>query len=162
MSQPAPGFLRDLRDRAKTRQRVLAFPEATEPRVHEALAEALRAQLFGAVLLGPPDEVRAGLERAGVDAGGVEIVDPDDPTHHERCTTRLSEILRERGASLDGVETLARDRLIQAALLVRFGDVDGAVAGAGKRRNGEKPSGPAWGAFAGSSRNRASPNASTH
>ena len=130
MSEPAPGFLHDLRDRTKVRQRVLAFPEATEPRVHEALADALQAELFRAVLLGPPDEVRAGLERVGVDAGAVEIVDPDDLIHRERCTARLSEILRERGASPDGLETLARDRLIQAALLVRFGDVDGAVAGA--------------------------------
>ncbi len=109
---------------------MLAFPEATEPRLHEALADALRAELFRAVLLGPPNEVRSCLERAGVDVGGVEIVDPDDPKHRDRCTARLSEILRERGGSLDGVETLARDRLIQAALLVHFGDVDGAVAGA--------------------------------
>ena len=130
MRQPAPGFLHDLRDRAKARQRVLAFPEATEPRVHVALADAVEAELFRAVLLGPPDEVRAGLEGAGVDVGAVAIVDPDDPTNRERCKARLSEILRERGGSLDGLETLARDRLIQAALLVRYGDVDGAVAGA--------------------------------
>lgn len=130
MTEPSVGFLRDLRERARARQRVLVFPEATEPRVHAALADALPNGLFRALLLGPPAEVRDGLAAAGVASDLLEIIDPDDPIHRQRCTQKLSEIRLSRGSSPDGVEELARDPLMQAALLVRLGEADGAIAGA--------------------------------
>jgi phosphate acetyltransferase len=122
-------FLEALRDRARAHPRRLAFPEGTEPRVQHALAQAIPTDLFQAVVLGPPATVRAGLERAGLEVDGVEIVDPDDPAHFERCVTRLEQILRARGASPDNAEDTARDPLVQAALLVELAEVAGAVAG---------------------------------
>ena len=75
MTEPREGFLRGLRDRARARQRVLVFPEATEPRVQVALADALSSGLFRAVLLGPPD-ARDALVCAGVDLDHFDTVDP--------------------------------------------------------------------------------------
>lgn len=129
MSDPDPSFLAGLRARARARARTLVFAEGTEPRVHEALADALGSDLFRAVLLGEPDEVRAGLGRFGVDPVAVQILDPSDPGLRARCVASLAAARRARGVSSDGVEARAADPLFQAACLVREGDAHGGVAG---------------------------------
>ena len=57
------------------------FPEGTEPRVHAALRDVLPNRLFRCVLLGPPDDVRQGLDgvAAARDLGQMrlELIKPD-------------------------------------------------------------------------------------
>lgn len=130
MPESPPPFLDALKDRARALFRTLAFAEGDNPRVHQAVAEGLRDGLFTPLLLGSPEAVRAGLGRAGVEADRVRIIDPADSDLVERCAGIVADARRARGASLDKVDALARDPLVQAATLVREGTVDGAVAGA--------------------------------
>ncbi len=124
-----PPFLEDLRRRARTAPRRLVFPEGTEPRVHQAVAEGLREGLFRPVLLGPPDEVRAGLRAAGVDPERVEVHDPADPERLGRFAVQYAEARAAAGRPARRSEAIVVDPLLQAALMVRSGEVEASVAG---------------------------------
>ena len=123
-------FLEGLRARAREAGRTLVFPEAAEPRVHRALAEAVREGLFDAVLLGPPGEVEPGLADAGVPPGSVTVLDPADPERTERLGARYLEVRPGDGLTRAEARVVVSDPLAQAALMVRLGEVDGSVAGA--------------------------------
>lgn len=124
------GFLGALRARARARPRRVVLPEADDPRVQEAVAEAVADRLFAPILVGPPAELADALRRAGVDVGRVGIVDPEDPERRARLAARLAELRRKRGASVDDVAERVRDPLVQAALMVESAEADGGVAGA--------------------------------
>lgn len=123
-------FLRSLRDRAKAHRRTIVFAEGTEPRIHEAVAEAVSEALFAPLLIGPPGEVERALRAVGVELDQVGVVDPEEPVHRERLADRLARVRRARGAPAGDVAGRIRDPLIQAALMVEAGEADGGVAGA--------------------------------
>lgn len=122
-------FLQSLRERAAAARCALVFPEAGEPRVHEAVRQAVEGDLFRPILIGEPRPIERGLARLGVELGRVEIADPLDAGRRARCLEVLTDAAVARGASTAGLEDLSRDPLVQAATLVRDEAVDGGVAG---------------------------------
>jgi len=80
--------------------------------------------------VGPADEVRAGLQRTGVDPSNVRVIDPSAADVLARTAPHARE--RMGGGKLSEEEALDRavDPLIASALLTHLGDADGAVAGA--------------------------------
>ena len=125
----SPDFLRELRARARARHHRLVFPEGTEPRVHQALVDAVSANLFVPVLLGPPDEIRDGLADVGVDPGAVEVIDPLEADRIDRYGAVLHDLRRHKGVTQTEAAQLVRDPLLQGALMVRADEVQGSVAG---------------------------------
>jgi phosphate acetyltransferase len=123
------GFLATLRSRSASLERTLVFPEGTEARVHDTVAACVPEGVFRAVLLGAPDEVRAGLDRRGVDPDRLEIVDPTDPDRVARTLDHLRERRSGKGDSEADLVLMAKDPLMQAATMVAVGELDGAVAG---------------------------------
>ena len=121
-------FLADVRARARAARRTLVFPEGTDPRTWEAVAEIVAEDLLVPVVLGPPDEVRDGLRMAGADPSAVRVVDPEGPDA-PAYATELLEARRTR-LSAEDAEERARRPLMRGALMVRRGEVDGSVAGA--------------------------------
>ncbi len=122
-------FVVELRARARARRARLAFPEGDDPRVLQAVSEGVRAELFHPVLLGPPDVIRAGAETAGVDLDAITILDDEDPDRIERYAPLLHERRKDRGVTEHEARRFVRDRLVQAALMLDAGEVDGSVAG---------------------------------
>lgn len=125
----ARDFLTDLRSRAASRSRTLVFAEGLEPRVHEALVHVAREGLFDAVLLGPPDQVRAGVATTGVDPERFRVLDPGEPERVDRAFEALRARREGKGDGEVKLLAMARDPLMQAGLMVGHGDVDGSVAG---------------------------------
>ena len=120
-------FPYSLRARASAHPRRLVFPEGMEPRIHDAVADGISQGLFDAVLVGEPGAVNEALAERGVPSGRVRVVDPADPETVESAASALRALPRDR--SDREVELLSRDPLVQGALMVRAGDVDGSVAG---------------------------------
>ena len=94
-------FLESLHARARVLDRKIVFPEGGEPRVLAAVATLVAEGLVRPVVLGPVDEVQAGLHEAGVDPSRVLVVDPSGPDTLERTAP----LARER---------LGRGRLTEA------------------------------------------------
>ncbi|HIE61324.1 MAG TPA: hypothetical protein EYQ02_06635, partial [Microbacterium sp.] len=127
---PPGAFLQGLRARARSAKHKLVFPEGTDPRVHESLRDALSSELYEAILLGPPDSLREALRAAGIDERRVTVLDPASEERVEHAAVRLHELRAHHGLTMGDARELARDPLLQAALLVRDGEAAGAVAGA--------------------------------
>lgn len=135
--ESALDFLFDLRERASARRRSIVFPEASDPRVLDAVAECAREGLLEPVLLGDTDTLSHELEardsappdadRADLWRDRVRIVAPGDlrqPTLEHVRTRRAG-----RDDPEEALEEMAGDALFQAAALVATGEVDGMVAG---------------------------------
>ena len=125
-----PDFLAELARRAAARPRTLVFPEGEEPRVHRAVAEAVRQGLFVPLLLGRPDVVARGLEAAGLEPGRVGVLDPSEPERVERYAERLLARPARTRRTPEQARVLARDPLHQGALMVDAAEAHGSVAGA--------------------------------
>lgn len=126
------GFLEELRDRAARAQRRLVFPEGTDERVIEAVVRLQRERLVDPIVLGPPEKIRQAVTEAGGDGAALTIFDPFRDLRRERFAAELLELRRSRGMTLVEAAERVTDPLIFGALLVRGGEADGSVAGAGR------------------------------
>lgn len=127
---PGPGFLDELRARARMAHRRIVFPEATDGRVIEAVARLQRERLVEPIALGPPESVRRAIDAAGGDGEAVEAYDPLHDRRREGLAARYQELRRGKGGTRADAEERVSDPLLFGALLVAGGEADGSVAGA--------------------------------
>lgn len=120
-------FLEELRTRSARARRVVAFPEADDPRVQDAVL-SLHGEGWVRPLLVADASTRgeALARRPGLAA--VPWVDPEDDL--DRYADVLRERRRHKGMGVDEARSRARDPLFRAALMVGAGEADGSVAGA--------------------------------
>ena len=115
--------IEELRSRASERPRRILLPETQDPRILEAASFIQQRNLAIPVVLGRP-------ELSTVDAlSGFEVIKHDDVQFVEACAQQLFENREHRGLSLEAATKAVEDPLLYAALLVKIGAVDGAVAG---------------------------------
>ena len=124
-----PDLLARLRERARATGASVVLAEGDDPRIVAAAHRAAEAGICRPLLLGTPEEVSAAAEAAGV-ALSVPVRRPASDPDLPALAEHLYERLLPRGISREDAETLARDPLYYAALLVATGRVGGAVMGA--------------------------------
>jgi len=92
--------------------------------------ELTTAGLADPLLLGSDEQIGRALEVSGMDPRAIRVADPADPDRVERYAAKLRTLKRFRVLDDDEVRQRASDPLIQGALMVRMGEVQGSVAGA--------------------------------
>ena len=75
-------ILDQIRQRAATNPQHIVLPEGEDPRTIAAASAATRQRLARITILGDEEKVRAAARQAGVDLGGVDLID------HKRCFTK--------------------------------------------------------------------------
>lgn len=118
--------MKSVRERLQTKarefRRRVILPESADPRVRAAARQLVEQGLADVWLVGssecPPDSIH-----------GCRILAAGDAEFHQRCTERLYENRRAKGLSREAAAEAVTDPLLWAALLVRLGVVDAAVAG---------------------------------
>ena len=120
-----PAFLDALAQRASTRQRRIAFPEADDPRVREAVLALHHRRTVQPVVVATP-----ALDVTPFREAGIEVVLPLTDPRAPRFAAALHERRRARGMDADEARRRMQDPLFFADALVAAGDVDGCVAGA--------------------------------
>ncbi len=122
-------MLRRLIVAARQKRPRVVFPEGTNETVLRAASLLMEERVARPVLLGPEGEVRAAVERLGLDAAGVTIVDPARTPRREAYLEQYLQLRRRRGV----MRTMALERLahrdLVAALMVRSGDADLMISG---------------------------------
>ena len=124
-----PDLLASLRKRAALLSASVVLAEGDDPRVVAAAERAAAAHVCRPFLVGTEEGVARAAEAAGVNLTVPVLqptADPDLPALAEHLRVRL----RPRGFAEEDIETLARDPLYYAALLVATGRHGGAVMGA--------------------------------
>jgi phosphate acetyltransferase len=120
-------FLARLRARAAASPKRLAFAEAADPRVQEAVRRLKRDRLAHPVLVLDPHDPGS---HDAVHAVGVEVVDPASDSRAGVLAEALFARRSASGLTAQAAAGHARDPVFFAAGLLRLGDVDGTVAGA--------------------------------
>ncbi len=122
-------FLGDIRRRARDRFARVVFPEGEEKVVLQAVSRIQDEGLLVPVLLGDSTAIRDGLVQEGADPDSVEVVDPRRTEGSGRYVDTLVDLRRSRGMTVEEARRRVREPLIRGALMVRFGEADGSVAG---------------------------------
>jgi phosphate acetyltransferase len=99
----------------------IAFGDAADARVHEALARLVEQGMVQPVLVDPPAHEPV--------PPGIDVVRSDDPVWTERCVDAYLAGPNLSGADEAGVRALVADPLVFAAVYVRLGGADAAIAG---------------------------------
>ena len=113
-------FLETVHARAAAQPRRIVFPEHDDPRVIEAVCALARAWVVQPILVGRP----------GGTADPCEVIDPAANGLADEVAAELLRGTRGRPLSPEDAERNARNPLLVADALVKWGRADGCVAGA--------------------------------
>jgi phosphate acetyltransferase len=117
-------FLSSLHARAAAHRRRIVFPESDDPRTLEAVRALADAGIVEPVLVGRAAPTTAAAPFLG------DVIDPGQPGLADEIAAELLRLRAEKGMTAQEAARLSRLPLVVADMLVRWGRVDGCVAGA--------------------------------
>lgn len=118
-------------DKAKARPQRIILSEGTEIRTLQAAEQLLNDQVAEIVLIGNPDVIKGiASEREWHNLEKAIIIDPEDNEKKQLYTELLYELRKSKGVTMEEAETLVKNPLYLACLMIKNGDADGEVAGA--------------------------------
>ncbi|MFD4987156.1 phosphate acetyltransferase [Streptomyces sp. NPDC058374] len=122
-------FEHKLLERARADRRRVVLPEGTEERVLRAADVLLRRSVCDLTLLGPVETIRKKAADLGVDLGGAELIDPQEPELRQRFAERYAELRAHKGVSVELAYDVVADVNYFGTLMVEEGLADGMVSG---------------------------------
>ena len=109
----------------------IVFPEGTNPQVVRAAARFAHLRLGPVVLLGKPDLIRRQAKAQKVDLDRVMLLDPVEGQDRQMFKDHLRTEPSGAKLKLSQIDDYLSDPIIYGTLMLRFGQVDGLVAGVG-------------------------------
>ncbi|MCX6935959.1 MAG: phosphate acyltransferase [Verrucomicrobia bacterium] len=109
----------------------IVFPEGTNPQVVRAAARFAHLRLGPVVLLGQPDLIRRQAKAQKMDLDRVMILDPVEGQDRQMFKDHLRTEASGTKLKLSQIDDMLSDPILYGTLMLRFGQVDGLVAGVG-------------------------------
>jgi phosphate acetyltransferase len=122
-------FLTQLKARAAQNPRTIVFPESSDERTLQAIAQLQREQLARCVLIGEAP-ARHLIDRYSIELTEGHLHSPQGSAMRPQLVEHLLERRAARGLERAQAESVLNDPLFFAAALLGAGHVDGCVAGA--------------------------------
>ena len=125
-------FQYNLLRKAKSSKKHIVLPESEDPRILEATARLVAAEVVDITLLG----VRSNIEKAILQAGillpldKITIIDPIQSAYYEDFVETFYELRKHKNVNLDIAKDLMCDVSYFATMMVYKGLADGMVSGA--------------------------------
>lgn len=125
-------LIAQIKQNARRQLQTIVLPESYDDRMLLAADRITADGLARIVLPGDPEALRARAEAIGANLDGVTFSAPADSSRLQDYIDELLALRKHKGLTADEACThlLAQDHLYFAAMMVRRGDADGAVAGA--------------------------------
>ena len=123
-------ILERLRQRAAADPQHIVLPEGEDSRTVVAASMCARERIARITLLGSEEKIRAQATQAGVQLGGVEVIDHRRAADFEKMAAFYHELRRAKGLMADEARAAVEDPLYYGNLMVRMNRADGSVAGA--------------------------------
>ena len=124
-------FVKEMLEKARTRQKNLVLPEGKEPRTIKAAQRLVDEGLAGSVsLIGLESEINKIAEREGVHLKGVTIINPASSANVEKYAKEYYELRKHKGMTPEQAKTDIVAPLRWGAMMVHMGEADAMVAGA--------------------------------
>jgi len=119
-----------LRTAARSQKKIV-LSEGNDPRALDAAVQARAEAVARIILVGPEDEIHAGLAARGPQVPvGIEVHDPATSPLIEELAEAYYQRRKAKGISREEALAAARTPHVYAALLVHTGHADGTVGGA--------------------------------
>lgn len=109
----------------------IVFPEGTNPQVVRAAARYAHLRLGPVVLLGQPELIRRQAKLQKVDLDRVMLLDPVEGQDRQMFKDHLRSEAAGGKLKLSAIDDMLTDPIFYGTLMLRFGQVDGLVAGVG-------------------------------
>jgi phosphate acetyltransferase len=123
-------IIEDLKNRARSKGGRIVLPESGDQRTLQAADIILKEGLADVVLVGKEEIVLSRARELGLDLGRTTILDPQKHPDIDKFAQYYHEKRREKGVTEELAAETVRNELYFGTLLVKFGHVDGMVAGA--------------------------------
>ncbi|MGO9569051.1 MAG: phosphate acetyltransferase [Desulfomonilaceae bacterium] len=123
-------FEYELIQRARADRKHIVLPEGTEERILRAVEILLLRDVVNLTLLGNPEEVRRKISSLGIEAEGINIIDPLSSRVRELYAHTYHEMRTHKGVSQEMAFDVVADSSYFATLMVYHGHADGMVSGA--------------------------------
>jgi len=124
-------FLEKVKQRAKSNLKTIVLPEALDPRTLKATTQILAEGIAKVILVGNSGAIEKAAAENNANIAGATIVDPATFGDFDQLVTKLYELRKAKGMSMEDAEKLLRENaLFLGCMLVKDGQADGMVAGA--------------------------------
>ena len=125
-------FVQNIIQKAKTNQKHIVLPEGFEERTLKAADFVLANNIAQLTILGNPEEVIGKAKSLGLtNIGKAGIVDPKNHPKKSAYVDLMLQLRKSKGLTQAEAEHLIEDPLYLGTLMIKAGDADGEVAGAG-------------------------------
>lgn len=122
-------FINDVRQKAKSLNLRVAFPDAKDERAIKASLFLLENKIAVPILIGNGQQIKAIAEKAGLNIGGIEIINPAESADLARYAEMLYEKRKHKGMTIEVAQETMADPLYFAGYLLKDGKVKVVVAG---------------------------------
>ncbi len=123
-------IINQFKSKAKDVQGSIILPESFDERTLAATEQILKEGMAKVVLVGDVAEVKAFAKEKGYDIEGASIWNPNECPFIEESTDFFYEKRKKKGITREQAAEIVRQPLFFGALAVKFGRVNGMVAGA--------------------------------
>lgn len=121
-----------LRQNAVACKQRIILPESTEPRTLRAANRIIGDDVAEIILIGNKEEILAkGRELNLINLEKATFVDPADEQAMEKYAQLFYELRKSKGVTIEDARKKIQDPLYLGCLIIKNGDADGQVAGAG-------------------------------
>ena len=125
-------LLEQIKENAKQNAKRIVLPEGTEIRTLKAADQVYEEKLAEIILIGNRDEImKLAAENNLKNVEKIKIVDPKNHEKKAEYTNMLFELRKTKGVTIEKAAQLVEDPLYLGVMMIKCGDADGEVAGAG-------------------------------
>ena len=127
-------LLNHIKEQARTAKQRIVLPEGNEERTMRAANEIVEQGIAEITQIGNPGELKELAKDWGLEHvlnGDIRIVDPADHPKKEAYVDLMLQIRASKGLTREDAERLILNPLYLSVMMIKAGDADGEVAGAG-------------------------------
>ena len=115
------------REKARGKNLSVVLPEGRDERIIQAARRLKDEDIARPIVLGQPEQLKAAIEKAGVDLDGIETINPKESERLDFYAERYSN--QREGISVDVARRIVVKPLFYGGMMVACGDADTAVGG---------------------------------
>ena len=102
-------FINTIKLRAKNNIKKIVLPEASDIRIIEAAATALKEEYADIILIGNEENINKMANEKSLDISKATIIDPLKSEKSKMYAEKLYELRKEKGMTLEKAEELVKD-----------------------------------------------------
>ena len=123
-------FIEQIKERAKTEIKTIVLPEATDPRILEAVQIVKNEGYAKVILIGNEEEVKKIANDKKINIEGTNIIDPSKSEKKGLYSKELYELRKAKGMTEEQAQKLILEPVYFGMMMVKLNDADGLVSGA--------------------------------